>query len=83
MLIYDKDEDILSMEDIDDKELNEAMIQEVSKGDNLMVTESNDKLESEEMKGDNLTLTEGTAILESEEMRGDNSSVCIYLIICD
>ena len=81
MLIYDKDEDILSMEDIDDKELAEAMIQEVSKGDNLMVTASNDKLESEEMKGDNLTVTESTDKLGSEEMRGDNLAVCIYLMI--
>lgn len=72
MLIYDKDEDILSMEDIDDKELDSAMIQEVSKGDNLIVTESNDKLESEEMKGDNLTLTESTDKLE---IQGDNLSL--------
>lgn len=76
MLIYDKDEDILSMEDIDDKELDSAMIQVVSKGDNLIVTESNDKLESEEMKGDNLTLTESTDKLEIQR---DNLSVCIKL----
>lgn len=66
MLIYDKDEDILRMEDIEDNEITTEMKQEKSKGDNSRVTETGDKMVPVEETKDESDLQEEADTLRQQ-----------------